>query len=162
MGQKKHHYHFHLQKPEDIYNLAMMAASSFSEPEEVFTGIYELLINAVEHGNLGIGSEKKGQLLREGSWQDEMHRRLSAPDNANKMVNIEVVEEQNHCKITITDQGSGFNWKASIDYDINHNRPHGRGLWIVLNSGFDSVTFNEDGNSVTCELKSGRKKRAKP
>ena len=47
-------------------------------------GLLELFVNAIEHGNLGIGYEEKTRLLGEGILSEEIERRLELPENADK------------------------------------------------------------------------------
>lgn len=153
MPDKSHRYYFLVRTPDEIYDMANVMASFSSNPEDVVTGIYELLINAIEHGNLGIGFMLKSNLLREGKWHEEISHRLNLPENREKMVQVEVVENERHCHLTIVDMGKGFNWKTRLQEDADETRPHGRGLIIAMNAGFESLTFNDPGNSVTCRLK---------
>ena len=52
------------------------------DPEAVIIGLTELLVNAVEHGNLGITYEDKTALNAAGTWDTEVRRRLALPENA--------------------------------------------------------------------------------
>src|SRR5262249_55805112 len=122
-------------------------------PDQFVTGIYELLINAVEHGNLGIGSDAKAELLRLGKWKEEMMRRLTLPENADKEVEIRVTYDEYECRLTISDQGKGFPWKKYIGRPVGIKQLNGRGLWIVFSSKFDRIIYNPAGNEVTCVVK---------
>jgi two-component system cell cycle response regulator len=144
-------YNFTLTDMDSAYELSQTLSQFFPEPEQVVTGIYELLLNAVEHGNLGIGLEEKTELLRQQKWHEEITRRLAAPENTGKKVSINVTRSKDKkYQITITDQGNGFAWKNYIGRALDNKRPNGRGLWIAFNSQFDRVTFNSAGNKVTC------------
>lgn len=37
--------------------------------EKVYVGLYEIMVNAIEYGNLGVPYEKKYQLVAENKWQ---------------------------------------------------------------------------------------------
>lgn len=117
------------------------------------TGIYELLLNAVEHGNLKIDKSQKTELLRQGHFNLEIARRLLLPENEKKYVEIEVVENDFFCALTITDQGNGFDWRAHSQLMPDATAAHGRGLLIAKRCGFDHISFNEKGNSVSCLVK---------
>ncbi len=43
-------------------------------------GLSELLVNAIEHGNLEIGYDEKSRLLQSEGWQGEIDRRLALPE----------------------------------------------------------------------------------
>jgi hypothetical protein len=51
-------------------------------------GICELLLNAVEHSNLGITYEEKTRLDEPGTWEAEVHRRLRLPEYANTQAHV--------------------------------------------------------------------------
>lgn len=139
-----------LKDLEGIYNLSQALAQYFPKPDQFVTGIYELLLNAVEHGNLDIGFTTKSELIRQGKWKEEVARRLSMPENAGKEVEIRLTYNDKECKITITDQGKGFRWKDFVGRPVGNKSPNGRGLWIAFNSKFDRIMFNSSGNEVTC------------
>jgi hypothetical protein len=54
------------------------------EPRSAVYGLNELLINAVEHGNLGITYDEKIKLVVEGRLESEIERRLALPQNQAK------------------------------------------------------------------------------
>ena len=72
---------FHFRTLEEAANLAYKIAACFPEPQKAAFGLNELMHNAVEHGNLGIGYDEKANLLRSGSWREEVERRLNFPEN---------------------------------------------------------------------------------
>ena len=147
------HIKIHNYKLKDlgsIHNLSLFLAQYFPHPEQCATGIYELLLNAVEHGNLGIGFDAKTTLIREGKWHEEITRRLSENPSIEKDIEITLTHNEHECRLSIADQGEGFAWKNYVGLPSDERRPNGRGLWIVFNSNFDEVTFNQAGNEVTC------------
>lgn len=139
-----------LKDLDSIHILAQTLAQYFPKPDQFVTGIYELLLNAVEHGNLGIGYETKTELVRTGKWKDEIARRLSLPENADKEIEVKLTYDKSECRLTITDQGKGFPWQGFVSRPACGKKPNGRGLWIAFNSKFDRVIFNPAGNEVTC------------
>lgn len=143
-------YNCKLKDLDGIYNLSQALAQYFPKPDQFVTGIYELLLNAVEHGNLGIGFEAKTKLIRQGKWKEEVIRRLALPENAGKEVEIKLTYNDAECSLTIIDQGNGFHWKEFVGRTAGNKSPNGRGLWIAFNSKFDRIIFNSAGNEVTC------------
>src|SRR5262249_47456410 len=103
-----------LKDLDNIYILSQMLAHYFPKPEQFVTGIYELLLNAVEHGNLGIGFAAKTELIRQGKWNEEVARRLDLPENADKEIEITLSYNETECRLTISDQGKGFQWKDFV------------------------------------------------
>jgi anti-sigma regulatory factor (Ser/Thr protein kinase) len=137
---------------EQIFALAWRLANYFPKPEDILIGIHELLLNAVEHGNLGLGSETKAALLREGTFGREISRRLRMPAYAYKSVHITLQQADRFCRITIQDEGGGFNWRHYMGLTDHGAVPYGRGLMIASRCGFDSLMFNDRGNAVTCTM----------
>lgn len=150
MSDKIHRYFMTLKKPEDVYNLSLILASSFPVPEKVITGIYELLLNAIEHGNLEIGHDDKHSLIQYNKLQQEIQDRLRDPRYNKRCVTIELVETPCSISIRIMDEGNGFDWKKFLKHNLHDKSPHGRGIWIAQNAAFDAIEFNPQGNCVTC------------
>src|SRR5690348_261367 len=78
---------------EEIEALAQFAAQMFADPSRTAPGLYELLLNAVEHGCLGVGHELKSRLLEKGLWEVEVRRRLSLPENRTKAVELVIARK---------------------------------------------------------------------
>ena len=111
-------------------------------------GLREILINAMEHGNLGITNQEKTQYLLEGIYDKIIKERLKDPYYQNKKVVIEY-KLTNHILIyRITDEGSGFDVEKFLNKEVEFNSFHGRGIFITKNA-FDKVIYNKKGNSVT-------------
>lgn len=134
----------------EIYNLSLQAAEHFPSQVDAVTGIYELLLNAVEHGNLGISQDHKTELLRQGNFAKELAYRSALPENAYKYVEIDILKERLFTRLTIRDQGNGFNWREQLQKLPDPRMPHGRGLLIARACGFEQLIFNEPGNAVIC------------
>lgn len=133
----------------DVQALASHLAMFFPEPSRVVSGISEFLTNAVEHGNLGISYADKSLLLREGRWLDEINRRLETPAYSAKQVRVELECLSDRVRLTVKDEGPGFNWRAFMDLDpVRAFDLHGRGIALSRLMSFDQVEFNSAGNMV--------------
>lgn len=144
---------YRLQKPEEIYPLSEKISSFFPTKPNVINGIHELLFNALEHGNLGIDHTLKAELLRAGNFADEMTRRAALPENKYKYVEIELIKERLFYRLTIRDQGRGFDWQKQLYTKPEGKAPHGSGLLIAIHCGFDRLVYNQHGNAVICTLR---------
>lgn len=71
-----------------------------------------------------------------------------------KMVDVEIVMENSNIKITVTDEGTGFNPSSIPDPTKPENIEElsGRGVFLMSKLA-DSISFNEKGNSVTMNFK---------
>jgi two-component system, cell cycle response regulator len=133
--------------------LSTFLACLFPEPDRVVAGISELLINAVEHGNLGISYDQKSKLIAENCWQDEINRRYNDLYYSSKKVTVAFARKDLSCILEITDEGEGFNWRQYLAVDperATHN--HGRGIAMANMLSFDALRFNQKGNKVTCTM----------
>lgn len=134
---------------DEARDLALLLADVSMSPERTVTGYSELLINAIEHGNLGISYAEKGQLLSEGRWLEEVESRLRQPEYASRQVDVTLEKGASSCSVTIADQGSGFDWRTYVDF-----RPervfdlHGRGIAMSRAMSFDSLEYLGNGNRV--------------
>ena len=133
---------------------ACFLASCFPDPERVVSGLMELLVNAVEHGNLGISYEEKHQLLAQNKWHSEVNRRAGLAENAHKYVDVIYQNKEEGHLIQLTDAGNGFDWKRY--WHINPSRAtssHGRGIARARLMAFDVLAYNDRGNQVTLMVK---------
>lgn len=133
--------------------VASQVAHLCPDPQRAVTGISELLINALEHGNLGIGYDEKSGLMRSGSWQIEIERRLESPENRGRYVELEFKVGANQVQIRIRDQGPGFDWTPYLDLDPGRAfDPHGRGIAMARLSSFDDLEYLDPGNEVVATV----------
>ena len=141
---------------------ARLLASMCPNPNAVITGLEELLVNAVEHGIAGITYDEKKRFKRDilllgnaQAWRQEVDQRLKMLQNIGKVVSVHFKRTKDYIKITITDPGKGFEWKAYFDTveeritDLN-----GKGISAGAVGCFrrENVEFNDKGNSVTVTI----------
>lgn len=126
----------------------------------VFTVLSELFVNALEHGLLRLDSAIK-------SAHDGFERYLSLREK--RLRNLRegeitvVIQHTRHgadcgvLRIEVHDSGDGFDHRAAEPHAgagapaTEHTIPSGRGL-MLLRTLCDSLSFNEQGNSVAVEL----------
>jgi sigma-B regulation protein RsbU (phosphoserine phosphatase) len=148
---------FSIQTVDEARDLGMVLANACPDPMSTVIGLTEILVNAVEHGNLGITYEEKSQLNAAGQWETEVTRRLSLPENAAKHVEVQMTRENGCVRFTIRDQGPGFDWQRFIDIDpARAFDNHGRGIVIARTLSFDSLEYHGCGNEVVAEVTVGR------
>ena len=115
----------------------------------------EVLINAIEHGNLELpvnyfvenpGSEEKETVF------DLKNERLKDSKYADKKIIINYRFHNDETAVTIIDEGPGFDAASVVDYlvsdDTSKSEGCGRGL-MLLKYAVDEIRFNEKGNEVT-------------
>ena len=132
--------------------LATQLAALFPQPARSLSGITALLLNAIEHGLLGIGYQLKGELLAANGWTTEVARREKLPENQPKAVKVTLEKQPDRTRLTITDPGTGFDWRSYLEF--SHERAtarHGRGIAQARAGGFDKLAYNPTGNIVQAE-----------
>ena len=134
--------------------LSAMLAKCCDNPDKVVVGLSELMINAIEHGNLEIDFDQKTQLLADGSWHDYIKSKLQEYPYSSREVKISLKKKSDHLEFVITDEGSGFDWK-SLDSKASQlvMQSHGRGILIAKNMSFDDINFIGCGNKVRACVK---------
>jgi DNA-binding response OmpR family regulator len=156
------HAAYSFRTTEEAETIAFSLASVCPEPETSSVGIAELLINAVEHGNLGIGYEEKSKRLKDNNHSAEIERRLELPEFSNRKASVEFHREKARLVFVIKDQGDGFDWQDYIEFDparLTHK--HGRGIAMALALSFTSLEYRGKGNEVfaVIDLDSNLKKK---
>lgn len=134
---------------KDAESLASFLAHCFPSPGRVLQGLAELMVNAVEHGNLGIGYDEKTQLLVENRWRDEINRRLALPSFSERKAEVIVKRNPDGVYVQITDQGKGFEWQKYLTIDpARATENHGRGIARANLLSFDRMHYQGNGNQV--------------
>lgn len=110
-------------------------------------GIYEILTNAMEHGNLGYTSSQKIDLLEKGNYYSNIEKSLK---KNRKITSISFLLEEETLKIRVEDQGQGFNYHCVKTLDKESLA--GRGIYIAKRN-FDTLTYKGKGNVVIMTLK---------
>ncbi|MBF0455427.1 MAG: response regulator [Magnetococcales bacterium] len=141
--------HFSFQTLDEAYDLAVLLANICPDPEQSVLGLRELLINAVEHGNLGITYSEKTQLYEDDLWCEEVAKRLKHPENRKKRVRVHFEGRGDELRFLISDEGKGFDWEPYLELDpARVFDTHGRGIAIARKESFDSVHYLKAGNEV--------------
>lgn len=129
--------------------LAFGLSGLCADADMVRIGLSELLVNAVEHGNLAIGFDRKGELLQSGIWHDEVSRRLQASDFRNREGVLRVSVGTEEVRFTICDDGEGFDWRPFLDMpSSNADHINGRGIALARKLAFPQLVFRDGGRVV--------------
>ena len=140
---------FDFQTPEQARAIATLISNACAEPEKVVLGLTELMINAIEHGNLAITYEEKSVLNASGEWDQEIEKRLAQTENTEKFARIQFDNRQEGIQIIITDQGQGFDWQNFLDFSPDRAMDnHGRGIAIANKLSFNRIEYKGAGNEV--------------
>ncbi|MEW6513603.1 MAG: response regulator [Pseudomonadota bacterium] len=144
---------FRFRRLDQVGPLIQVLASLCARPEHVATGLSELLVNAIEHGNLGLSYEDKKRLRLDNSWEAEVIRRQALPEFRDRSVLVRVVRLPDRLEFTVIDEGVGFNWQRYLDFDPERaTDPNGRGIAMARLMSFDSISYSGCGNRVVATV----------
>lgn len=121
--------------------------------DRLHVALFEMLMNAVEHGNCSIDYQEKSQWLNEhGDILDLVREKCKIPEIRQKRVyfSYRIIAERSY--FSIRDEGKGFDWKSRLDpaSDVNLNL-HGHGIQMTRYY-IENLRYNESGNEVHFEL----------
>lgn len=129
--------------------LARALSSPCADGDSAALGLMELLVNAVEHGNLGISTRQKSALLRRGAWEEEVEARLALPENAGKVAEVRIRRDAGRVHFHLRDGGTGFDWRAFERFDpARAFEPNGRGIALAKQLSFPDIEYLGPGNEV--------------
>ena len=154
------HGSFSFRTFKEGYEVADWLASlcSGKSRDDIVVGFIELLINAVEHGNLDVGYEEKTILMKKGNYLDCLVERLELPEYKDRFVKVDFEKNQDELRVTIIDQGKGFDYKKYLVMDKKRMfHSHGKGIIMASNLYFNQLEYNESGNAVTVHVHLGKK-----
>lgn len=138
---------FAIRTSSEAGQLASFVAQACPNPDAAVMGISELLINGVEHGNLGLGYNEKSALKRADRWEAEVARRASLPENLPKRVRLLLARTPKGVTLRIADEGAGFDWQRYLDIDPERAfDPNGRGIALARMMSFTSLAYEGNGN----------------
>jgi len=152
MGRIRHGL-FMYQTIQQCRDLATLLAKAAPDPIRTVTGLSELMINALEHGNLGINYQDKSALIEAGRWTAEVERRQNLPENRERWVQVSVRRYPHLTRYRIQDQGQGFPWQDFQECSLERLfDSHGRGILLAKWEAFDRVIYMGNGSRVVAEI----------
>ena len=145
---------FSLRTIDEARDLGAVLARACPDPEAAVIGLMELLVNAVEHGNLGITYEEKTRLRTHASWETEVQRRLCLPEYAGRAAEVRFERSDGELRFIIRDRGNGFQWQRYFDIDpARAFDTHGRGILMARHFSFHSLEYRGCGNEVVATVR---------
>lgn len=134
---------------EDVTGLSQLVAGLCPESEMVQIALSELMLNAVEHGNLGLGFVRKGELMSCEAWRNEVEHLLNLPENLERFAYLRVECRPREVRFLIRDQGDGFDPSPYLNLNPARSvEPHGRGIAIARMLAFPDLVFLDGGRCV--------------
>lgn len=138
---------FHFKTREEARALATLSAHAAPDPQRVVLGLSELLLNAVEHGNLEITYQEKSAYLQNGSFEQQILHRLALPAFEHRVATLSIQRFSDHLQFTVTDEGKGFDWQQYLQMSPDRAFDmHGRGIAMANMLSFDQLQYQGKGN----------------
>ncbi len=126
-----------------------------SEPQMLGLRIalQEMLLNAIEHGNLNIKSEEKSQALMEDTYECLIEERRILKEYRDRRVRLFVEHDVQTgvVRLRIRDEGEGFDWKTVLTRradELPKTGGSGRGIFLSKTM-VSEVQYHGNGNEVT-------------
>ncbi len=129
-----------------------LAPLNLSNRDKTFVyAVYEFLMNAHEHGCLGLGEQRKAELILSDDYAEELIKREREAQRGRIEVCISLLPDK--VAVTIEDDGIGFDFERYLNISEEAlverlKRPSGRGI-AIASRYFDSVFYGNGGCRVT-------------
>ncbi|HEY2735170.1 MAG TPA: response regulator [Polyangiales bacterium] len=144
---------FSVRTLEEAQQLGAFLAQLCPDPKLAVLGIAELLVNAIEHGNLGITCSEKSQLMREDRFTQELTRRRELPECRDRRVHVQIERRERELELTVVDEGEGFDFRPYLELDpARAFEPNGRGIALARMMSFTRLEYQGAGNVVTAAI----------
>ena len=122
-------------------------------------GIHEMLLNAIEHGNLEISAQEKRHAIEKDQYDRLLAERRGDPRYSARRVRVNITHDHEHgvYACCIRDEGKGFNWKEWISRQAACDSIDS-GCWrgIALTQRAAGILkYNDAGNEVMLTVRVG-------
>jgi CRP-like cAMP-binding protein len=132
-----------------LYNLGYI---NQDKRDRILVALFELLLNAVEHGNCDISYDEKTKWLSEGKDSlDLIWEKLKDPVIAAKKVIFSYIISAKSSSFTIRDEGPGFDWRSRLEKTGLNLDMHGHGIKMAGYYG-ENLRYNDAGNEVSFDI----------
>ena len=138
-----------------VDHLLRRCAADLEQPAvlELSLALRELLINAIEHGNLAVTYVEKSRAMDSDSGMGPLiAQRSGVHKYMGRRVTVNARRQKRRVIVQISDEGEGFDWRSLPDPTdtLNLLSTHGRGI-LLARMSVDVLTFNDKGNQTTVE-----------
>lgn len=122
--------------------------------DRLHVALFEMLMNAVEHGNCSIDYEEKTSWLEDhGDILDLVREKCRDATIRSKKIYFTYKIATERSTFTIRDEGVGFDWRTRVESsgdDVNLGM-HGHGIQMTRYY-IENLTYNDKGNEVSFDL----------
>ncbi len=144
---------FRFRTISEAGGLAHTLASHCPDPDSARLGLHELLVNAVEHGNLAISHDEKSSLLQQGALEIEMSKRQAMSPFAARYASVRMIRSDSELRFIVRDQGDGFDFRKYLSLSPERAfSQHGRGIALARTLAFTQLSYVPPGNEVHARI----------
>ena len=147
---------FRFTTMEEAKSVVWMIGQNVEECAPFSACLQELIANAIEHGNLGLGGAAKDDLIRHDQWEGEIARRQALPANMGKTVLVTFETIDDDVVVSIEDQGVGFDWQPYFSQDLSlDNRVQGKGIVVARSMSGHTLCYENGGRRAIVRFARG-------
>ena len=143
---------FSIQTREQAADVAILLGRATPRPCATSVGLYVLLANAIEHGNLGFDATEKAKGLAEGNWDRKLVKRMAEPEFAARRVSLRFQRGGRILSFLIQDDGEGIDAETAEMADPSRAGYRGKGIKLAKSMGFGQINYLGIGNTVEASV----------
>jgi len=130
--------------------------------DRLHVALFEMIMNAIEHGNCGISYEEKTQYLTDyGDIIPLIREKCRDPEIGSRRVRVTYLITPDSSSFHIRDDGDGFDWRNRLeDNDLNFGE-HGHGIRMTRHY-INNLNYNDRGNEVHFDVPHEKQANATP
>ncbi|MBN9429248.1 MAG: fused response regulator/phosphatase [Burkholderiales bacterium] len=136
-----------------LASLACLGVDSLQGDSRVALVLSELLVNALDHGLLGLSSSlKEGGLSGLDRYHELRCERLQSLTEGSIAIEIRALDSSGHIEIDVKDSGAGFDYTNVLDTTEQDDALSGRGI-SLLQALCERIEHLESGTRTVATLK---------
>lgn len=130
-----------------VEHIAEKSGIAANELRKLKTAFFEVLNNAVEHGSLEMTEFKNSECFDSEKYREIYENRKQTDKYGERMILIECLYSAEQLKLSVEDEGNGFDPQAVYDPCRKNKTASGRGIFLAkMNT--DQLIYNAKGNRV--------------
>lgn len=122
---------------------------------QIGVALEHAILNAMYHGNLELSSEELraepkpiGTPPADAETPSLLQQRLVSDPYQKRMVHVRALIGREEARLTVRDEGRGFDVQSCLNVSLSDDETAGRGL-VLMWALMDKVIYNKTGNEVT-------------
>lgn len=130
--------------------------------DKLHVALFEMIMNAIEHGNCGISYEEKNEYLQKyGDIIPLIREKCRNDDVKGRRVAVSYRIRPDHSRFRIEDEGAGFDWRSRVEDNTVNLEAHGHGIKMTKHY-IQQLQYNDKGNAVSFTVPHEKQANARP